>query len=594
MIDSKKLQSAALGLTLAIVVIGLVGAGLAASYYQDKIYPGVYINNISVGGMTPQAAMDIVSAELPNHVSEPSSISISSQGVTIASSAAELGWRHNVRDTVTAAEAIGKSPFPYRMTTLVKTLLFPERFSTQAEFDPYLADTFLNVFKKQVDQPGVEPQATLRVSGNASTLDIHRGETGLAIDKETAVAMLQDQADQALVSIEVEPVSVNYTLNDEEVTLAQQRATKLVGQKIILRSSDRAFELNDQDLISLLALPSGYRDAALRTQTNKLAAEINRPAQDATFEYNPDTLSVTQFVPHRTGLDLVDGVVQDSIKTRMAEFEVMLAGNTESQTTTPPEITLSIVETMPEKSLENSNELGIKERIGFGESRYEHSIPNRIHNVSLTASRVNNVIVPPGAEFSFNKTLGEVSAATGFRAAYVIRNGKTELGDGGGVCQVSSTLFRALLNAGLPITKRRQHSYRVTYYELNSEPGFDATVYSGDVDLRFVNDTGHHILIHTETDPEDLYMFVELYGTSDGRTTEIVNYRKWDYRPAPAAQYIPTTELPTGKVRQVDWAAAGIRTTFTNIVRDKNGNVLREDTYTSNYVPWSAKFLRGI
>ena len=88
-------------------------------------------------------------------------------------------------------------------------------------------------------------------------------------------------------------------------------------------------------------------------------------------------------------------------------------------------------------------------------------------------------------------------------------------------------------------------------------------------------------------------MYYELYGTSDGRSAEIVDHKTWNYRPAPAAVYIPDSSLPTGKKVQVDWAAAGISASFKNIVKDKSGAIIREETYVSNYRPWSAKYLVG-
>jgi vancomycin resistance protein YoaR len=108
-----------------------------------------------------------------------------------------------------------------------------------------------------------------------------------------------------------------------------------------------------------------------------------------------------------------------------------------------------------------------------------------------------------------------VSQKTGFKPAYIIQAGRTVLGDGGGVCQVSTTLFRALLDSGLEVTKRKQHSYRVSYYELDRQPGFDAAVFSGETDLR-LNDSPEYVLLHFSADREK-YMFVEIYGTSDGR-----------------------------------------------------------------------------
>ena len=189
--------------------------------------------------------------------------------------------------------------------------------------------------------------------------------------------------------------------------------------------------------------------------------------------------------------------------------------------------------------------------------------------------------------------MGEVSTETEYKAAYIIQNGQTVLAPGGGVCQVSSTLFRALLDSGLKVSKRLAHSYRVSYYEINNEPGFDATVYSGNIDLRFINDTEHFILLHFDTDSENLYMDAKIYGTSDGRTTEIIGYRKWGYQAAAAPVYLTDPSLAPGQIKQIDWSATGIKAEFTNVIKDKNGQVLREDSYYSNYQPWSAKYLVG-
>jgi vancomycin resistance protein YoaR len=211
----------------------------------------------------------------------------------------------------------------------------------------------------------------------------------------------------------------------------------------------------------------------------------------------------------------------------------------------------------------------------------------------VTADKLNLTIVPPGEEFSFVKTIGPVNAETGYQQAYVIRSGSTLLEFGGGVCQVSTTTFRALLNAGLNITRRLPHSYRVSYYELNQQPGFDATVYAGNVDLRFINDTPGHILIYSKADSERLYMTVKIYGTDDGRTTEIKNYKKYGYTPPPEPEYIPTDTLLPGEVKQVENAVAGIKARFDWIVRNASGAIIREKTFYSNYQAWGAKYLVG-
>lgn len=247
----------------------------------------------------------------------------------------------------------------------------------------------------------------------------------------------------------------------------------------------------------------------------------------------------------------------------------------------------------PDITTEEANSFGIVEEIGSGTSLFQHSIPNRIHNVKLAASRVNGILVKPGEEFSFVKYLGDVSRATGYTTAYVIQNGRTVLGDGGGVCQVSTTLFRAILNSGLPITERNPHSYRVSYYEEDSPPGLDATVYYPSVDLRFVNDTGSYILIQSEVDPVELRLTYTLYGKRDGRQTTITKPVLSGYSPAPAPLYQDDPSLPKGTTKQVDFAASGVTSTFQRIVKDKNGKITIDEKYVSRYTPWKAVFLVG-
>ena len=210
----------------------------------------------------------------------------------------------------------------------------------------------------------------------------------------------------------------------------------------------------------------------------------------------------------------------------------------------------------------------------------------------MAASRINGTLVKPGETFSFNNALGDVSQFTGYRQAYIISGGKTILGDGGGVCQVSTTLFRALLNGGLPINERTAHAYRVGYYEQNSPPGLDATVYGPTPDLKFTNDTPGHILITAKADSKNLSLVFELYGTSDGRKSTISNPVVSNITPALPTVYQDDPTLPMGKTKQIDYAAAGARVTFNYSV-ERNGENIYKKTFVSNYRPWAAVYLKG-
>lgn len=327
-----------------------------------------------------------------------------------------------------------------------------------------------------------------------------------------------------------------------------------------------------------------WKTDLVRTALDDLSARIDIPVQEALFQFNNGR--VTAFRASRDG--------------RAVHKEEALARFDEAVKALPHApmyhivINLPVYTAHPIATTEKANSFGIKELIGRGYSEFQGSIPGRIHNVALAASRINGVLIPPGETFSFNDAVGDISAATGYQSAYIIKEGRTVLGDGGGVCQVSSTLFRAALNAGLPIRERHAHAYRVHYYEEGGfKPGLDATVFSPSVDLKIKNDTPSHILIQTKTDTKNLTLTFELYGTHDGRSSEITNHIVWGESPPPPALYQDDPTLKAGVVKQVDWSAWGAKASFA--YRVTRGNEILEDTtFVSNFRPWQAVYLRGV
>ncbi len=555
----------------------------------------VYIDDILVSGKTPNDALLLL--ETKSKKNQPMATSAGNvkkyvlfvDKVSVASTSSELKIARNNESVVQQAFSDTTKNSSSWLSSFSLFSPQPKKYYSQVVFDQQAVEKMTQELKKKVDQPGRSPKATLALSGNVNSLKIDPGKPGFEVNTEATIQKFAHIIPQEQASTSAVIATTSAVLTSEETQISLERAKKYVGKKIVFTKEGLDQVLNDQKIISFLTLPNGFSEETIYSVLTQWQKEVNTEPKDAILNYDPETLQVKEFQAPRKGRIL------DKEKTKA----LLLQSLEEIEKNSDPakkewSYPLPVEEKNPTKTLGETNTLGIQERIGLGESEYEHSIPGRIHNVSLTADRINNTIVKAGAEFSFNKTLGEVSAATGFAPAYVIRNGRTELGDGGGVCQVSTTLFRSLLNAGLPITKRYAHSYRVSYYELNAKPGIDATVYAGDVDLRFKNDTGHALLIHTETFPKSLYMFVEIYGTSDGRTTEIVDHKTWDFIPAPPPLYQDDPSLPRGVIKQVDFAASGIKASFKNIVKDKNGNIIREDTYFSNYKPWRAIFLRGI
>lgn len=325
-----------------------------------------------------------------------------------------------------------------------------------------------------------------------------------------------------------------------------------------------------------------YDKGVLEESINQFKDVYNRPAKNALFKF--ENGRVISFQREEAGIMLLtDSLLQDldqyirSLKFKPQNYLVTL-----HERPVQPEITLA-----------KANNFGIEELIGEGVSNYSHSIPGRIHNVIFGAAKFNGVLIPKGKKFSFNDTIGDISASTGYQPAYIIKEGKTVLGDGGGVCQISTTLFRAALNSGLPITERYAHAYRVSYYENDSKPGLDATVFAPSVDLKIENNTPAAILIQTSVDEENMLLYFRLYGKKDGRNAEISTPILWDVAPPPPALYQDDPTLKRGITKQVDFPAWGGKASF-NYKVTKGGQVMFEKKFFSSYKPWQAIYLVGV
>lgn len=325
-----------------------------------------------------------------------------------------------------------------------------------------------------------------------------------------------------------------------------------------------------------------YSEEKLQNLLTIIAGKMYVAPIDAVF--NLQNGKVTVFTPSSDGQE----IDIDAIKSELnSNFQSVVTGRVTSIA-----IPIPVKILKPKITIDKINNLGIKELIGEGNSLFQHSIVNRVYNVTLATTRLNGILVAPNEVFSFNQALGDVSAFTGYQQAYVIANGKTVLGDGGGVCQVSTTLFRAVLNAGLPIIERHAHAYRVGYYEQDSPPGLDATVYSPSVDFKFKNDTGKYILIQTSINPDIEQLTFSLYGTSDGRSVTLTKPIVTNEVPPPPDVYQDDPTLTKGIIKQIDFSAWGANVYFTRTVMKDNKEYL-SDKFTSNFQAWRAIYLRG-
>jgi len=280
---------------------------------------------------------------------------------------------------------------------------------------------------------------------------------------------------------------------------------------------------------------------ALKNFLNDLARKIDKDPTDAKLQFEGGKVSAFAISEDGISLD-----IEKSLEIIINYFK---------SNDIKDSLELAYKKTKPTISIESINNLGINTLIGEGHSDFKGSPKNRIFNINVAIGRFQGTLIKPGEEFSFTEILGEVDGEHGYREELVIKKDKTEPEFGGGICQVSTTVFRAAINSGLKITARTNHAYPVQYY---NPQGMDATVYVPRPDLRFINNTPGHILIQAEIYGTELTF--RFYGTDDGRKINIIG--------------------PKIIERNSD---GSMKTTFSQEVTDKNGKVIISDVFNSNY-----------
>ena len=245
------------------------------------------------------------------------------------------------------------------------------------------------------------------------------------------------------------------------------------------------------------------------------------------------------------------------------------------------------------------SDVGVTELMHSEYSYFYGSSADRVKNITVAASKFHGLMIAPGETFSMADALGDISLDNGYAEALIIAGGQTITGVGGGVCQVSTTLFRAAFFAGLPIVERYSHAYRVSYYERvagggidTSLAGLDATVYVPVVDFKFVNDSPNWILMETYVNPSYSSIQWKFYSTKDGRSVDWQTTGPVNTVEAPDPKYVENDELDEGEIKQIDWQAQGADVTVNRTVY-RDGNVLFQDSFFTQYQPWQAVFEYG-
>lgn len=570
---------------LPIVLSVLLSSLIIFAYQQfleDKFYPLTYTGDTDISFLTEGQATGLVEARFQERAKQKLSFNSSQDLFTI--------------DLATSSAALDYSSLDYNFSTShygaiwnrvikqLQTLITPSSLTPKINLS---LDKQLNALAYQIDTLPKNAELifdeTPQSQSTASArIQIKEAENGLALDKDKVKQTVSDflltGKYQGELPLKVSPPKITTA----HVNQAKQILESVAANPLKLVFNDKNWTLDAKQLLTLIDLQKGQNILSFEQTSlylKNIALEIDQEVQEGLFEFNPNTKRVTAFKPSAEGQKLNIDQTYDLIISSLASPDHVWE---------PINLPVEIIK--PKIQTSDVNSLGIKELLGRGISNFAGSIPNRIYNIGLTAAKINGILVPPGQNFSFNQTVGDITAATGFKQAYVIKEGRTVLDDGGGVCQDSTTLFRAVLNAGLPVIKRTAHAYRVGYYEQGFPPGLDATVFYPSVDFQFKNDTPAHILIQAY--PAGTTLYVDLYGTPDGRTTTLTKPIVTNQTPPPPDLRQDDPTLPKGTVKQVDWSAWGATVSFTRTVT-RNGQIIESEVWKSNYKPWQAVYLVG-
>ena len=534
--------------------------------FRNKVFANTFIAGVYVGDTTESEAVEILKRE----ISLPEKITLRSVDQEFEISTSEIELSYDFEKSAKRAYN-----FPNRINLLFNHV----NLGLFVNVDENKLDEILTVISSKVETIPVYPT----VSEKESLIIVEKGKNGKVVNlASTKQIVLENISLNKDPSVELIFENTDIELSQEEALNIQNRAGNLIEKKINFSYEYYQNTAYKNTILSFLNYGNSYDEKEINKLIVEISKSLNRGPQNSIFLVNDG--KVEEFTPS------VDGVTVDEDKLK----EEILKSLHTLETTEEKTINLQIPVILNPAKIKNKdvNDLGINELIGRGVSYFRGSIPNRVYNLDHAAKKFRGILVAPGDTFSFNEILGDVSALTGYKSAYVIKDGKTVLGDGGGVCQVSTTLFRSILDAGLPIVERRAHSYRVGYYEQGFPVGLDATIYHPTTDLKFKNNTEKHILIQSSIDIPRSTLVFEIYGTDDGR---IATTTKPIITSSTAPQpdlYIDDPTLPTGQTKQTEYKAWGARVVFDYKVT-KNGETLTEKTFVSNYQPWQAVFLRG-
>ncbi|MFA6194940.1 MAG: VanW family protein [Patescibacteria group bacterium] len=591
---------------IAASVLSLLIVFLAINYfiwqnnYRGRFYPGERIGNISLSGQTREEANKAMAERLQ------------------AINQAGLSFEYNQQskkldlDVISFDSDLVRPTLSFDSEALLATIF---KADDRNSFIDYLLSLFTSQTRKtytpsySLDEEAIrsflgdnfkdlniEPMnAYFSLADNNQKIEItaNQERPGKGIDYDKVFSDVRNSlANLEPPVITIRTVSLYPEIKRADLIDLEDEAQKIISHgelTISFNESDNSsstikyWKIRPNRLATWISLTKTLDSAAVSLDQEKIKAyitaeiapDVNKEAILPRFEVKNGKVSSWQTGENGREIDLE--------ASAQAITRNLLSGQTE---------TGLIIKEVAEQNIKADNNLQIKELLGTGYSKFAGSPTNRRKNIKTGADALHGILIKPNEEFSLIKTLGAIDASTGYLPELVIKGNKTVPEFGGGLCQIGTTVFRAALSSGLPITMRQNHSYRVSYYE---PAGMDATIYDPKPDLRFVNDTGNYILIQARIVKDDLYF--DFWGTKDGRVATTTYPTIYNIvKPAPT-KLVETTTLKPGEKKCTESSHNGADAFFDYKVIYPEGSTttpIQERRFSSHYVPWQAVCLIGI
>ena len=581
-------------LLAGVLLFLLTVAALTGVYqfaYAGRIIPGVRVAGVDLSGLRPEEA----ATRLGQVLSYPSTGRIVFRDGDRAwvATPAELGMVFDVGASVQSAYAVGRRTGLFgNLSGQIQSWRNGVDVPPVVIVDQRVAYAYLQNIAAQVNLPVIEADLHL----NGMEVVYSPGQIGRSVELEATLANLSVQM-QAFRDGEV-PLVVREQA--PHVMDASAQAEMLRG----IMSTPLTLTLPDTQpgdpgpwtvdiptlagMINIGRVPDGEGEKleilvnpeSLTSLLSSIAQQTDKTPANAQFVFNDTTRQLDLIGNATIGRSLDLSATLSSIQTNLPLGQ--------------HEIPLTMVYTQPAVPDDaTAASLGITELVQEEISYFRGSGQPRMQNIKAAAAKFHGLLVAPGEVFSMAQALGDVSLENGFTEAMIIYNGRTIKGVGGGVCQVSTTLFRAAFFAGFPILERTPHAYRVSYYEQTVSgrdetlAGLDATVYFPLVDLKFTNDTPYWLLMETYVNTSAQRITWKFYSTKDGRTVDWTTTGPVNIVPAPEALFQENPDLSPNEIKQVDWAADGADVSVTRVVT-RDGSVISNDVFRTHYLPWQA------